>query len=382
MVVVGAERDADGGNRGFVDVLFQIEGGKFGSPSHYYKGLNGVSPRFVTIGDFDGNRRPDIAVSYVYDGSPTFGTLSVMWNRGDGTFSEPKLELGSFLLYNFGGLGAADFDGDGRSELVLLNGLGLPYISAQKYDTAAQKFLAATPGATLGLPLGWVGTAIELADLNGDKIPDLIVERTDGNKAAELALYITEKRAMPMDPFVFTERAKLAVPGVLGRVAVGELVAPAGLDLLRSVPATVSGGVTTPGSTVQVMPLTQGGSGPQFSTPVTTHTVGALPFGVALGRYAGSPLFDVAVTHAVLPPCASSGACAKQQSIAVLINNQSTGLPTLAARLPELPVGSGESAFLCSVDIDGNGTLDLVAASSGDATHRLPGQLHVFRSQL
>jgi len=71
----------------------------------------GNRPGGIAIADFNGDRNPDLAITNTGD-----NTVSILLNHGDGTFSSP-------VTYDTGpgpaSIVAADFDGDGRPDLAI-----------------------------------------------------------------------------------------------------------------------------------------------------------------------------------------------------------------------------------------------------------------------
>jgi len=71
----------------------------------------GQSPQSLTVGDFDGNQVPDVAVC-----NTSASTLSVLMNDGSGHFGETVLAVGALNPVD---VEAADFNRDGRSDLAV-----------------------------------------------------------------------------------------------------------------------------------------------------------------------------------------------------------------------------------------------------------------------
>jgi len=77
----------------------------------------GALPTSVTVGDFNGDGRPDLAAAN-FVGFSEPGTVSIRLGQGDGTFQvAPELEVGGQPL----SLTVGDFNGDGRPDLATAN---------------------------------------------------------------------------------------------------------------------------------------------------------------------------------------------------------------------------------------------------------------------
>jgi hypothetical protein len=98
--------NGSGTSNGAVWVLLGKGDGTFGSATAYPAGAN---PLTVTIADFNGDGRPDLAVG-AGDSS-----VNILVGKGDGTFSAgSSLKIGSSVAY----LAAGDFNSDGHMDLA------------------------------------------------------------------------------------------------------------------------------------------------------------------------------------------------------------------------------------------------------------------------
>jgi hypothetical protein len=197
-----------------VSVLFGNGDGTFGPKTDYEIG---IGPFDIVAADFNGDGSMDLATS-----NYTSGNVSVLLNKGDGTFlaarnyvashpfapyriaaaplrprSEPSLAVatiaGTYILVNKGdgtfefargyepvstGVVLTDLNGDGKTDLVVAGGfhddggsLGVTTILGDGHGGFA------SPGADVAAP-DIIG--ITVADFNGDSIPDLAATGENG----------------------------------------------------------------------------------------------------------------------------------------------------------------------------------------------------------
>ena len=118
-----------------------------------------------SLHDANGDGRPDVFAAN------EFGDLLLLINQGDGRFAEDRQAQRSIPI------AVQDLDGDGKLDVVLANqGLDAVKINYGRNNdpTALEDFAARESGVV-------APGAVKLADLDGDRVADLIVPNTGGN---------------------------------------------------------------------------------------------------------------------------------------------------------------------------------------------------------
>jgi hypothetical protein len=141
------------------------------------------APFQVVTADMDGDGKPDMVVS-----SQTAGTVSVLLNKGDGTFS-PELDFSAIPNF-FVAIAVGDFNGDKNLDVLALDGGNLNtgtapslYVLLGNGDGTLQ---APIPTSLAFLPQ--VNSLIGVGDFNSDGKADVALSAYDGTNSGPVVL--------------------------------------------------------------------------------------------------------------------------------------------------------------------------------------------------
>src|SRR4051794_12108427 len=154
------------GSPGTMRVYLSNGDGTFDAGTPY---AAGGFPQDVVITQIDGNSSPDIAVAN--QGAAPNGSVSVYLNNGSGVFAPAPGSPVMFTNQDPLGIGSADFDADGKTDLA---------VGAQNGTNPGVFFLkgAGTGAFAAPVPLGGPGAQkVATGDFNGDGRPDMAAGR-------------------------------------------------------------------------------------------------------------------------------------------------------------------------------------------------------------
>jgi uncharacterized protein (TIGR03437 family) len=158
---------ANGGEMtpGQLIILIGTGGVGFQAPITYPIGSSLAQLTSLTIGDFTGDHKPDVAVAmFPHTGEGEPGTISIFLGNGDGTFrTGPVLALPDSPV----SVATADLNGDGK--------LDLAFTTIGPGNTSIAIALGNGDG-TFAAPayLPGAGGSIAIGDMNGDGFPDIV----------------------------------------------------------------------------------------------------------------------------------------------------------------------------------------------------------------
>lgn len=139
----------------------------------------GSSPTSVVVGDFNGDGKPDLAVTN--DSAGAGATVSILLGNGNGSFTQAR---GSPISVGTNPLNAAvgDFNGDGKQDLAVLLPFSNDTVGLLLGNGDGTFMLQTSPAIRVGV----FPQSILSVDLNGDGKPDLVVTNSNSNDVSVL----------------------------------------------------------------------------------------------------------------------------------------------------------------------------------------------------
>jgi hypothetical protein len=291
----------------------------------------GEGPFSVSVGDFNGDGKLDVAVANLCGSDPTCnspGSVSILLGNGDGTFTpQPAVPVGQFPE----SVAVGDFNGDGSLDLAVVNST----------NSTLSILLGSGDGTFTPEPAVSVGPfpqSAAVADFNGDGKLDLAVANYGGSTVSIL---------LGNGDGTFTPPAAVSVGESPTSVVVGDFNGDGKLDL-----AVANCGTNiftflscSPGYVAILL-----GNGDGTFTLQPEVSVGQSPTSVVVGDFNGDGKLDVAVG-------------ADNNTVSVLLGN---GDGTFTTQ-PAMSVGASPISVAVG-DFNGDGKLDLAVANGGGNT--------------
>ncbi len=150
-----------------VSVLLGNGDGTFEPPVNY---ITNASPQALAVGDFNGDGKTDLAVVSSTIGPNNTYSLSVLINKGDGTFQAPATYATADVPSS---VVVADLNGDGKPDLVVICTGGVSVLLGNGNGTFQPHLDYTTGGSPASLGIAGEQGSLVVADFNADGKPDI-----------------------------------------------------------------------------------------------------------------------------------------------------------------------------------------------------------------
>jgi hypothetical protein len=339
------------------------------------------SPRLAVAGDFNGDGKLDLVVSgaIAYNAYP----LSLLLGNGDGTF-QPATTITTNPASN-GGLAAADLNGDGKLDLVLVPGIteiylgngdgsfsnthnywGQPFTSGDgvatsgvaiadfnldgKLDVAAGEYVLVGDGdgtfqGLLTQPIVGVGAVTGRFDKHGKGATDIAEISANSSNS----LYILSNDGTGTLTLSHTYTLQQPSYGI----ATGDLNGDGNPDLV----VVGTDPITQDWSYSVLLGNGDGSFQPPEFYPQSVLT-GAAKYSIVIADFNNDHKLDLAI---------SMGGAGGDQTMAVLLGK---GDGTFASPAYFFDGASSDGTFLVAADFNGDGNVDIAASATGNSGRR------------
>jgi uncharacterized membrane protein len=359
-LVVANEQQSKSNQEGSISVMLGNGDGTFQAAVNYDSG--GQSAYSIVVGDVNGDGKLDLVVANGCLGSDcSTGSVGVLLGNGDGTFKK-AVTYSSGAASVFGShVAIGDLNGDGKLDLAVATtgsgcGNGCPKgLVAVLLGNGDGTFKKAKTYSTGGFDA--IGS-VAIADVNGDKKPDLVV----ANYCATECSYPPAEGSVGvlLGKGNGTFRAvKTYASGGDGAasVAVADVNKDGKPDILVANCGPEACGPGSPGGNVGVLI----GNGNGTFKPVVNYPAANSPFDVTAADVNGDGKLDIVVSNWGTPNAATNDG-----AVTVLLGKgNGTFRPAVT-----FPSGGAETPSVAVADVNKDGRLDIALACVADSLNQ------------
>jgi uncharacterized membrane protein len=359
-LIVANEQQSKTDTQGSISVMLGKGDGTFHPAVNYSSG--GQSAYSISVADVNGDGKLDLVVANGCLGSDcSTGSVGVLLGRGDGTFKK-VVTCSSGAASVFGShVAVGDLNGDGKLDLAVAttgagcgNGCpqGLVAILLGKGDGTFKK--AKTYGTGGFDAIGWVA----IADVNGDKKPDLVVANYCATECSYPPVEGSVGVLLGKGDGTF-KAVKTYLSGGDGAVsvAVADLNKDGKADVLVANCGPEACGPGSPGGSVGVLI----GNGNGTFKPAVNYPAANSPFNVVAADLNGDGELDIVVSNWGTPNAGTNNG-----AVTVL---QGRGNGTFRPA-QTFPSGGAEAPAVAVADVNKDGRPDILLACVADALNQ------------
>lgn len=359
-LVVANEQQSKSDSQGSISVMLGKGNGTFHAAVNYSSG--GESAYSISVADVNGDGKLDLVVANGCFGSDcSTGSVGVLLGNGNGTFKK-VVTYRSGAASVFGAhVAIGDLNGDGKPDLAVANtgpgcGNGCPEgLIGVLLGNGDGTFKKAKTYRTGGFDaIGWVA----IADVNGDKKPDLVV----ANYCATECSYPPVEGSIGVllgkgnGTFAAVKTYLSGGDGAIS-VAVADLNKDGKPDILVANCGPEACGPGSPGGNVGVLI----GDGNGAFKPVVNYPAANSPFNVVAADMNGDGKLDIVVSNWGTPNAGTNDG-----AVTVLLGK---GNGTFQAA-QTFPSGGAEAPSVAVADVNKDGRLDIVVACVADSLNQ------------